>query len=324
MKRLQSCGIGSQKRQAEVISEEEEEILWKKGLLGDSSPQVLLDTMVFYCGLCFALRSGKEHRQLRHSPCQIELVETSGQRPYLRYTEDISKNHPGGLRGRKLKPKVVLHHENTENPRRCFLKLFKKYRQLRPLDAPDHAFYLQPARHPTSSCWYSSRPLGHTLLGKTLTCICKCAGIEGYKTNHSLRATSTTRLYQAGVDEQLVMERTGHRSLEGVRSYKRTSDTQREALSDIINLQKTVTPPPPSTDSQCTQRSTECRSSAPQTVQSTHSSQLLQGLSLPSATFHNCTITFNVGTGSSTAAGAQLGDPPRKRRAMITSDSDSD
>ena len=56
-----------------------------------------------------------------------------------------------------------------------------------------------------------------------------------YKTNHSLRATTATRLYQAGVDEQLVIEMTGHRSLEGVRSYKRTSDQQRETLSDIFN-----------------------------------------------------------------------------------------
>ena len=31
------------------------------------------------------------------------------------------------------------------------------------------------------------------------------------------------------------MERTGHRSLEGVRSYKRTSNEQRETLSDILN-----------------------------------------------------------------------------------------
>ena len=53
--------------------------------------------------------------------------------------------------------------------------------------------------------------------------------------HHSLRATAATRLYQAGVHEQLVMERTGHRSLEGVRLYKRTSDEQREALSDILN-----------------------------------------------------------------------------------------
>ena len=65
--------------------------------------------------------------------------------------------------------------------------------------------------------------------------LCKQAGIEGYKTNHSLRATTTTRLYEKGVDEQQIMERTGHRSLEGVRSYKRTSDRQRRALSDVLN-----------------------------------------------------------------------------------------
>ena len=31
------------------------------------------------------------------------------------------------------------------------------------------------------------------------------------------------------------MERTGHRSIEGVRSYKRTSVEQQEVLSDILN-----------------------------------------------------------------------------------------
>ena len=54
-------------------------------------------------------------------------------------------------------------------------------------------------------------------------------------TVHSLRATTATRLYQSGVDEQLVMERTGHRSIDGIRSYKRTSTQQQEALSDILN-----------------------------------------------------------------------------------------
>ena len=65
------------------------------------------------------------------------------------------------------------------------------------------------------------------------------AGITGFRTNHSLRSTTATRLYQAGVDEQLIMETTGCRSLEGVRSYKRTSVSQKEKISDILNLKPT-------------------------------------------------------------------------------------
>ena len=64
--------------------------------------------MIFMNGLYFALRSGDEHRNLCQSPCQIKVVEQPGRRSYLEYIEDISKNHPGGLKGIKIKPKVVV------------------------------------------------------------------------------------------------------------------------------------------------------------------------------------------------------------------------
>ena len=44
MKELQSFGIDSKKRQAEPLTEEEEEQLWQTGQLGQNSPQALLDT----------------------------------------------------------------------------------------------------------------------------------------------------------------------------------------------------------------------------------------------------------------------------------------
>ena len=149
MKLLQSQGDGSNIRQAEVVTEEEENLLWERGYLGDTTPQSLLDTMVFYNGLYFALRSGGEHRQLRRMPCQIELIEPPGQRAYLRYVEDVSKNHPGGLKGRNITPNVALHHANTERPERCFVQLFKRYTELCPKDAPHHS-YLRPAQTPRS------------------------------------------------------------------------------------------------------------------------------------------------------------------------------
>ena len=102
MKCLQQKGLGSKGQQAEPLTEEEEEILWSKELLGDHSPQALLKTMVFMNGLYFALRSGREHRELWFSPCQIDVVDHEGEHPYLPYTEDASKKHPGGLKGRRV------------------------------------------------------------------------------------------------------------------------------------------------------------------------------------------------------------------------------
>ena len=95
-----------------------------------------------------------------------------------------------------------------------------------------NAFYLQPLKNPTSQCWYSVKPIGHDTLDKAVARMCSLGGVGGYRT---IRATAATRLYQAGVDEQLIMEKTGHRSTEGARSYKHTSEQQLQQLSDILH-----------------------------------------------------------------------------------------
>ena len=159
MKRLQSTGIGSKQKQAEPLTRKDVEILWEKKLLGDSTLQSLLDTIVFFNGLYFALRSGKEHRQLRYHPPQIKVVENPGERPYLIYIEDSSKNHLEGIKGRKQKPKVVVQHANVEQPERCFVRL-KLYNSLCPKEHSTECLYLQPLTKPREGCWYSS-PYGH-------------------------------------------------------------------------------------------------------------------------------------------------------------------
>lgn len=50
MKRLQGKGLGVNKKQAEVIEKEEEEMLWSSGVLGDHSlAQALLNTIFYMC-----------------------------------------------------------------------------------------------------------------------------------------------------------------------------------------------------------------------------------------------------------------------------------
>ena len=86
----------------------------------------------------------------------------------------------------------------------------------------DGAFYLGPLKNPTNDTWYSTVPVGRNKLSKAMSKMCDACGIEGLKTNHSSWATAATCLYASGIDERLVMECTGHCSLEGSRSYKRT------------------------------------------------------------------------------------------------------
>ena len=228
--------IGAKKKQAEPVSASEEELLWTKGLLGDKSPQNLLGTMVWMCGMYFALRSGKEHRSLR--PGQIELVEVPGKTAFLRYTEDVSKNNAGGLKHRKVQPKSVVHYVNSD-PSRCFVRLYKLYCSKCPQDGPENTFYLTPRSKPTDECWYSREPVGHNPLGSTVKRLCEKAGIVGYKTNHSLRVTCATRLFRSGVDEQIIMNVTGHQSIDGVRAYKRMSEEQYQDVSSILQSSTT-------------------------------------------------------------------------------------
>ena len=151
MKRLQHKGLGSMRRQAEPLTEKEEEVLWEKGLLGDHSPQALLNTMVYMNGVYFALRSGKEHRELRFNSSQISLIERDGERPFLQYTEDESKNRPGGLKGCRIGRKVVKHHANISNPPRCFVRLYSLYKSRCPSTPKRNSFYLQCLKKPTDT-----------------------------------------------------------------------------------------------------------------------------------------------------------------------------
>ncbi len=97
---------------------------------------------------------------------------------------------------------------NVESP----IVRFSNSVSLCPKDSSKDAYYLIPLTNPTSACWYSIQPIGRNTLAQTVYRLCSSAGIQGFKTNHYLWVTNATTLYASGADEQIVMERTGHRS----------------------------------------------------------------------------------------------------------------
>lgn len=80
---------------------------------------------------------------------------------------------------------------------------------------------------------YGEQVLGVNKLKGLMKEIAGNAGLEGNFTNHSGKRTCAIQLYQAGIDEQEIMSRTGHRSEVAVRKYKRSNSALQERVSEV-------------------------------------------------------------------------------------------
>ena len=110
----------------------------------------------------------------------------------------------------KMSPKPSYSPCKYAKSIRYLLKLVLKYSALSPREHPNGALYLTPLKNPKRDCWYSHVPTGHNELSETIPRLMRDAGIPGYLTNHSLRATATTRMYDAQLEEVSIMQGIGH------------------------------------------------------------------------------------------------------------------
>ena len=116
------------------------------------------------------------------------------------------------------------------------MKLYKKYISHVPLDTSDNsAFYLRPLPKPKGNIWSYKKAAGRETLGKVVKKVMSKSGYGGHFANHSLRQSCATKLYDNGEPEQVIQETTGHRSVEGVRAYRRTSSAMKRKKSAILN-----------------------------------------------------------------------------------------
>ena len=81
--------------------------------------------------------------------------------------------------------------------------------------------------------------MGQCTLGKLLSKACNVAGIQGKKTNHSLRKTCVKALSKAGVQDTAIMKITGHKSMSSLMSYNQ--DLEMEDHRELSNILCTTT-----------------------------------------------------------------------------------
>jgi hypothetical protein len=148
-KSLRSNGIGVSSSATEGLSNDDEGKLWDLGVLNVTTPLGLLRAVFFYCGKCFCLRGGAEHRNLALS--QLER----GHEPdkYI-YQENSSKNRHGGIGQMRLEHKVVTIVANSTQIPRCPVYILDLYISKLPSQAHDKdLFYVSD-----SGTWYTAVP----------------------------------------------------------------------------------------------------------------------------------------------------------------------
>ena len=212
---LRQEGVGTTKSQAEPITIAEEDLLWSSGVLGSYSPKSLLNAVFFLNGKNFALRDTEQYH-LRIS--QLRRVEDPD--GYI-YVENGSKNRSGGLQDFKVANKSVSTY--ALGGERCHVYLLDLYLSKLPVEAfIEDVFYMRPlAIIPARADmpWFLKNRLGQNSCSKMTSAMCEEAGISGRKTNHSLRRTAATMLFEQGVPEKIIQGITGHRSTTGLRSF---------------------------------------------------------------------------------------------------------
>ncbi len=236
MKKRAADGLGHRDSSLS-IDLDDENILWEKNILGNSDADQLRDTVFYLLGINFALRGGEEHKNLcapGHNP-QLTLGKDRAHERFLQYKEDVKgKTHQGGLSS-KIKPRTLKVY-GSSNPSRNVVNLFAQYTRLLPTESKNPSLYKYslPTSKQTACQWYSDRPIGVNQLKKVVKNLMTKAGLAGKYTNHSLRATCATHMFEAGVDEQLIKTFTGHKS-DAVCDYKRVSDNLLRKASSTVS-----------------------------------------------------------------------------------------
>ena len=102
---------------------------------------------------------------------------------------------------------------------------------------PDSPFYLGVLNNPSkfSQVWFKSQPMGHDKLGSIMKCMAQKAGLSNGKyTNHSVRKTMINQLLHAGVNPNIVIQLSGHKSLQSLQNYNVASLNQQKSMANIL------------------------------------------------------------------------------------------
>lgn len=180
-------------------------------------PRRLLQAVWFIIAFNLGCRGREIYRQLKKSSI-IFAVDDAGQEYAIIDQTVVEKNHQGGpSREDQANANQTRIYDCAIGPH-SVLGLLKLYLE-KLHDACEWLFQQCRSKAVDGEPWYKNEPLGVNSLGTMMKVISQAAALSKPYTNHCVRATTITVLFNGGVDIQSIQSRTGHRSLQGIQPY---------------------------------------------------------------------------------------------------------
>ena len=231
---LRQEGFGKRPNAAKVLTSQDEELLWSKGVLGSHSPQSLIQTMWFLLTQHFGLRGCQEHHDMYVEDFAFSTDDNGIE--FVTYEENPTKTRQGGLRKKR---RVVQPKMFATGGQRCPVKLFKTFLERRPEEMRNSGpFYLALNERPKTQVWYKRQRMGVNSINSFMKNMASQADIQGKKlTNHSARKTLVKKLKAANQPRSAIIGVTGHTNERSLADYEEGDEKEERLISSIISAE---------------------------------------------------------------------------------------
>lgn len=118
------------------------------------------------------------------------------------------------------------------------MKAYKVYKQRRPavtVNSDSHFYLGMKKKFETETEWFYTSNLGKNTINTIAKTMGKDAGIEKRLTNHSARRTVIQQLRENDVHPLDIIQLTGHKNIEGLKPYDKTSDKKKNEIQNMIS-----------------------------------------------------------------------------------------
>lgn len=211
------------------LTDADRQKIYTSRLLSPTYPQGLFNKVPYDIRYYFCRRGAENMHTMTKKTFVVKTDPNTGRKYVYKQTDELTKNH-----GPNDDERVSGYMPEMVGDERCPVASFGKYVSTLDPDFDRLWCYCKDSFDPDDACWYTKRPVGVNALNTFLPLLSSKCELSQIYTNHSLRATGATVLYQNDHSASEIMAVTGHKSVSALAVYQHTSSNQKMVMGTTL------------------------------------------------------------------------------------------